>query len=80
MEDVILADADVERYVQHLEEGLIAPTLLLPWDPDRSSGGPFYQLVWKDVILREGKKFFEYVDDLGMSVCEPVDDMVVTME
>ena len=70
-EDVVDRNLDVWHYVQDLEEGTIEPTLLLPspWDPSRSSVGPWYQLVWKDMVLSEGNKFSYYVQHLGMSSC-----------
>ena len=65
-------------FVQDLERGNITPALDLELG-DRLST-PCYRLVWNDMVLEEGLNWGNLVVDHGMSLIEPNDITVVTVE
>ena len=85
MEDVVSPDDSIDRYYQHLEEGLIAPELLLN---DGSDGMPGDRQLFHYILVVHGNEledggggtFEEVVEELGLSVEEPVEVMVVLMD
>lgn len=65
----------IERYHRNLEAGRVRRD----WGIQRAKGVPpeeySYQLVWMDkgMLLEDGKKFYQYVNDHDMPVDKPVD-------
>ena len=72
--DRVPLDQCVDEYLKYLEEGCIEPSLRTVADGDDEFG---YTMVWKDMELECGRKFYDFVEDHGMPVDEPVDIMVV---
>ena len=63
-------DGCIERFMQHLEDGLILPELRTDGD-DRDNC--HYDLYWNGIELLDGRKFRDIVDDHGMPIDESVD-------
>ena len=82
MADVVSLDDGIERYSQDLEEGLIAPALLIDDDTHGDRNYFFYVLVWNGIELSQSKSrtFLEFVEEHGIPVEEPVVVMVVLRE
>ena len=80
VEDFVPLGQSVERYSQDLEEGLVTAKLGQDHGDDDNRIEFHYELVWNDMILLDGRKFEDLVDDHGMSVDEPVVITVVLQE
>ena len=80
MANVVSLDDGIERYVQYLEEGLIAPELRIDDDAHGNRDLFYYSLVCNGIELLCGRTFEEVVEEQGITVDEPVDVMVVLIE
>ena len=80
MADVVSLDDGIERYCQDLEEGLIAPELLIDNDTHGNRDSYHYVLVCNGVELLDGRKFEDVVEEQGITGEEPVEVMVVLIE
>ena len=75
------ATEGIERFVQHLEEGLITPELDKKYrfgDERRDDFG--YALVWNGIELLDGRIWEDLVLDHGLSLHGPNDIIVVITE
>ena len=80
VEDVVPIDTCVERYGQDLEEGLVTPLLGIEHGDFETDSRFFYRLVWNGMVLEDGRKLIDLVEDHGMSVDEPVVVTVILKE
>ena len=80
--DTVSLDVLIKQYEQDLEEGLIAPALLIDDDTHCDRNYFFYVLVWNGIELSQSKSrtFLEFVEEHGIPVEEPVVVMVVLRE
>ena len=80
--DTVSLDVLIKQYEQDLEEGLIAPALLIENDTHGDRNYFFYVLVWNNIELSQSKSrtFLEFVEEHDILVEEPVVVMVVLRE
>ena len=80
VEDVVSLDDGIERYYQHLEEGLIAPEFRIDDETHGDRDLFHYVLVCNGIEVLCGRTFEEVVEEQGITVEEPVEVMVVLMD
>ena len=80
VEDVVPIFTCVERYGQNLEEGLVTSLLGIEHSDFETDSRFFYQLVWNGMVLEDGRKLIDLVEDHGMSVDEPVVVTIILKE